>query len=462
MKKLLLILTFCLPLIVLSQKGNLPEESYFEPFVVQKSECLSKEGRQELNQAILENKKQILKKKPDAFNQKGGSVLFVEPIRPKAGFNDYGYHTINFLVDHNSTPNNNLLDYFCGTRTYDWASGNHGGTDYILWPYPWKRMQEELMEIVAAAPGIIVEKRDGFYDLNCLNNGNPNWNGIVLEHTDGTQTIYMHFKDGAITSKNIGDSVAEGEYLGAAGSSGSSTIPHLHFEVRDSSNNLIDPFQGSCNTMNADSKWQNQEDYYISRINRMRTLNSQTFDDQCPNVENTYEELNFESGDQLVLRLFFRDLKNGVPVDFTVTDPNGGIFAEFTWVSNWGQFYATSWGQWVWNVDNSWPDGVYNVTVDFEGNTYETIFGINTSLSVENLENNQISVFPNPATTVVNIQSISNIEQVMLFDIHGRAVMQQNLNNTAASLDVSGLKTGVYFAVIQSEGKTTTKKIIKQ
>lgn len=462
MKKSLLILTLCLPFIVLSQRGNLPIESHFEPFIVQKSECLSEEGRQELNQAILENKKQILKKNPDAFNRRGGSVLFVEPIRSKAGFNDYGYHTINYLVDHNSTPNNNLLDYFCGTRTYDWATGNHGGTDYILWPYPWRRMQEELMEIVAAAPGIIVEKRDGFYDLNCVNNGNPNWNGIVLEHADGTQTIYMHFKDGAITSKNIGDSVAEGEYLGAAGSSGSSTIPHLHFEVRDSSNNLIDPFQGSCNNMNPDSKWQSQEDYYISRINRIRTLNSQTFDNQCPNVENTYENLNFEYGDELVLRLFFRDLKNGVPVDFTITDPNGNTFAEFTWVSNFGQFYATSWGQWLWNVDNSWPDGVYNVSVDFEGNTYETIFGINTSLSMEDIENNQVSVFPNPATTVVNIQSVSNIEQVILFDIHGKVVMQQDINNAAASLDVSGLKTGVYFAVIQSEGKTSTKKIIKK
>src|SRR5699024_7197701 len=163
---------------------------------------------------------------------------------------------LNYQVDHNLTPNNNLLDYNCGTRTYDWVNGNHAGTDYILWPYPWKRMQENVMEIVAAAPGIIVEKRNSFADLNCTNNGNPNWNGIVVEHADGTFAIYMHFTKNSATTKEVGDTVTAGEFLGLAGSSGSSTIPHLHFEIRDAESNVIDPYQGNCNAMNAESWWQ--------------------------------------------------------------------------------------------------------------------------------------------------------------------------------------------------------------
>lgn len=451
----------CIPL-GFSQSIHSPLSFYGEPLIIQQTECLSENEREILKIEIQENKQKILQKNPHAFDNRGGGVLFIEPIRPKEGFNDYGYHTINYLVDHNATPNNNLLDYFCGTRTYDWASGNHAGTDYILWPYPWRRMQEGVMEIVAAADGIIVQKKDGFNDLNCVNNGNPNWNGIVLEHADGSQTIYMHFKNGGITSKEVGDAVSAGEFLGLAGSSGSSTIPHLHFEVHDQNGNTIDPFQGNCNSMNANSWWQNQEDYYVSKINRISTHYSTAFDSDCPVVENTYEELNFEYGDQLVLRLFFRDLKNDVPVDFTVIDPNGNLFAEFTWISNFGQFYATAWGQWMWNVDNTWPDGVYNVSVDFEGNTYETIFGVNTNLSMDEIEANQVTVYPNPVSDVLNIISQTPIDLITIVDIHGRTVIQKASKTSNFSMHLQGLKSGVYFAIISSEGKTTTQKIIKK
>ena len=70
---------------------------------------------------------------------------FIWPVQAKAGFTDYGYYTVNFLVDHNASFNNNLLDYNCGNRTYDWGSGNHKGTDIILWPYAWRRMDGGVM-----------------------------------------------------------------------------------------------------------------------------------------------------------------------------------------------------------------------------------------------------------------------------------------------------------------------------
>jgi hypothetical protein len=423
---------------------------------------LSAEARLELANQINVNKQNIIAKNPNAFNKSTSVTLLAEPIRPKSGFNDYGYHTINYLVDQNLTPNNNNLDYFCQTRTYDWATGNHGGTDYILWPYPWKRMQEEQMEIIAAADGIIVQKKDGFFDLSCLNNGNPDWNGIVLEHADGSQTIYIHFKDGGITSKVVGDSVVQGEFLGIAGSSGSSNIPHLHFEVRDNNGDLIDPYQGPCNSLNTATWWENQEDYYVPRINRISTHDSTVFDDTCGVVENTYEEINFVQGDQFVLRLFFRDLQNGVPVDISITDPNNNPFIDFTWNSNFGQFFATSWANWFWDINSSWPDGVYNVSVDFGGNTYNTVFGVNTTLSLNETEANANLIFPNPASDNFNIESKTSIETVSLYDITGKLVMSQTINNTEAQINVATLKSGVYLVALISEGKLSTEKLVKK
>ncbi|MBK8873816.1 MAG: M23 family metallopeptidase [Bacteroidetes bacterium] len=107
--------------------------------------------------------------------------------------------------------------------------------------------------------GIIINKRNAYPDRSCLNNGNSAWNGIIVEHADGSEAWYWHFKTGSATTKNIGDAVVAGEYLGLAGSSGSSDWPHVHFQVNDSSGNFIDPWEGPCNPTTPVSLWQNQQ-----------------------------------------------------------------------------------------------------------------------------------------------------------------------------------------------------------
>lgn len=438
-----------------------PSEPSFHPASIEKTECITDSQRQEVRAQIALNKQSILQKNPNAFQRGGNSPLFILPIRAKAGFNDYGYYIVNNQVDQNPTPNGNLLDYECGERTYDWVNGNHEGTDYVLWPYPWKHMQEEIMEIVAAAPGTIIDKRDGNFDLNCINNGNPNWNGIIIEHSDGSQAWYWHFKDGAITSKNIGDTVAEGEYLGAAGSSGSSTIPHLHFEIYDANNNLIDPYEGPCNNMNAESWFVAQPDYFVPTINNLSTHNSTNFDDDCGVVENTYEELNFEPGESVFFRIYYRDIQTGSDTHIIVKRPDNTVWYDYVFTSPW-QTYTGAYADWEFPIDASSQDGVYTVTAEFGGNTYETIFGVNTNLGVDELEQTAISVYPNPTSGKLNIKASSPIESVELYDLLGRKVMGAAPLTENTELNITSLKAGMYVAVISSEGKRTVRKIIKE
>ncbi|HQQ90130.1 MAG TPA: M23 family metallopeptidase, partial [Oscillospiraceae bacterium] len=52
---------------------------------------------------------------------------------------------------------------------------------------------------------------------------------IIIDHGGGISTLYGHLSDIYVEQ---GDIVAAGEAIGAVGSTGWSTGPHLHFEVR--------------------------------------------------------------------------------------------------------------------------------------------------------------------------------------------------------------------------------------
>lgn len=54
-------------------------------------------------------------------------------------------------------------------------------------------------------------------------------NMVVLKHDDGTFTKYAHQSK---LNVKVGDEVKAGDVIGAVGSTGDSTGPHLHFEVR--------------------------------------------------------------------------------------------------------------------------------------------------------------------------------------------------------------------------------------
>lgn len=57
-------------------------------------------------------------------------------------------------------------------------------------------------------------------------------NHVVIDHGNGEFSIYAHLKQGSAQA-TLGASVAAGETIGAVGSSGNSTEPHLHFQICD-------------------------------------------------------------------------------------------------------------------------------------------------------------------------------------------------------------------------------------
>jgi len=90
------------------------------------------------------------------------------------------------------------------------------------------------------------------------------------------------------------------------------------------------------------------------------------------------------------------------------------------------------------------------------------------TLSVNDLEVNAgFSVYPNPATDIVNLQINQDGKfAVKIYDIRGKEVFVKTpeflTSNSALSLNVSSLSQGVYIISIEGEHQSFSKKLIIQ
>ncbi len=122
--------------------------------------------------------------------------------------------TINFVL-YDSTAghywsmpmaHNRLTSRF-GMRTYRW----HYGTDLGL------EIGEPILSVFDGIVRIVQYDARGYGRY------------VVIRHYNGLETLYAHM---TATNVTVGQLVKAGEVIGKGGSTGRSTGPHLHFEVR--------------------------------------------------------------------------------------------------------------------------------------------------------------------------------------------------------------------------------------
>ena len=293
-------------------------------------------------------------------------VKFQWPLELVPGHPEHVARTVLNFVDHDPAFPDQLLDYSCGTRTYDTPDGyNHQGTDITSYPFAERKQANDEAVVVAAAPGTIVFKEDGQPDQSCSLNSLP-WNAVYLRHADGSTTWYGHLKLHSLTVKNVGDAVDAGEFLGVMGSSGDSTGPHVHFEVYDSGGNLIDPFAGPCNPSTAQSWWADQRPYEEPAIDLVTTGNAPVNFNACPTPEAEHRSAYFQPGQTVYATAFLTDQVGGTATAFTVYTPNGTLFAATTIPTD-ADFYTTSYWEWSFPLPASAPSGMWRLDVGFDG-----------------------------------------------------------------------------------------------
>ncbi len=126
-----------------------------------------------------------------------------------------------------------------GTKEPEKKSGSSTGS--FMWPAPhthsissymewrWGRMHNGIDIAGGGDYGQPFVAADGGTVTWAGNDGGGYGNYVIVDHGNGYETVYAHACELAVST---GEYVSQGQTLGYIGSTGNSTGPHLHFEVR--------------------------------------------------------------------------------------------------------------------------------------------------------------------------------------------------------------------------------------
>lgn len=107
-------------------------------------------------------------------------------------------------------------------------------------------------------------------------------------------------------------------------------------------------------------------------------------------------------------------------------------------------------------------DIYFDFNFPIETNVANTAF---TVLSTNQFDKKQnVSIYPNPSDREINIETLAPIQNIKIYDLHGRIVLSQNNSdsNLNLKLDVSNLSKGMYLIKLETSEGQFTQKLIKE
>lgn len=169
-----------------------------------------------------------------------------------------------FGVDHDPAEGDRAVCTNYAGRGFPFCYDGHDGSDFLL-RGGFTTMDRGSARVVAAAGGEVIGAHDGEYDrchadartqaVTC--DGHPMRSNLVrIRHAHGWESAYFHLKKDSVAVA-VGDLVDCGHVLGLIGSSGNSSLPHVHFEVTAPDGRTWDPYAGPASQ--PETLWAEQE-----------------------------------------------------------------------------------------------------------------------------------------------------------------------------------------------------------
>ncbi|HLP14238.1 MAG TPA: T9SS type A sorting domain-containing protein [Flavobacteriales bacterium] len=99
----------------------------------------------------------------------------------------------------------------------------------------------------------------------------------------------------------------------------------------------------------------------------------------------------------------------------------------------------------------------------FAASAVNYLIGENEITGVAEVMDKEISMYPNPASDLLNIHAGKRINRAVLYTNVGTiAASYSNVNSNSMQLDLSQVEKGIYFLVLENESGKITRAVVKQ
>ncbi len=146
--------------------------------------------------------------------------------------------TTKTVVAQSSGSSNLYKLPFPAGKTYTLTQGNGGNFSHTD-PYNFHAYDFDMSEgseVVAARGGTVKSLYEGSNQGGCTAYYKNNWykftNYVVIDHGDGTSSLYAHLKSNSVVV-NVGDQVSQGQKIAESGKTGHVCGAHLHFSAQE-------------------------------------------------------------------------------------------------------------------------------------------------------------------------------------------------------------------------------------
>lgn len=158
--------------------------------------------------------------------------------------------------------------------------------------------------------------------------------------------------------------------------------------------------------------------------------------------------------------------------DIRVTDSDGEVF--YPWILDHHNFAAAAttgdnYRDNVEKIEIDNPEGIYTINVSHKGSLVGNmvvsiiISGIqDATLGSPDNHLARISVFPNPASDVLNIHAGEQISHIEIMNMLGQSMGVYKADSNTTQLNISDLKTGAYFVRVTIDNASKVYKFLKK